>query len=78
MSATANMELVRQWVEQVWNAGNLELLTQFHPPTFVNHGNRSTIEDTKQWHLSNRATFPDIHYSIDDMFATDDRVALQF
>jgi hypothetical protein len=26
MSAEANMELVRQWVEQVWNAGNIEFL----------------------------------------------------
>jgi predicted ester cyclase len=78
MSAEANMELVRQWVEQVWNAGNLGLLSHFHPPTFDNHGNRSTLEETKQWHLSLRVTFPDIHYTIDDMFATDDRVALRW
>jgi predicted ester cyclase len=78
MSAEANMELVRQWVEQVWNAGNLELLSHFHSPTFDNHGKRSTIEETKQWQLRNRVTFPDIHYTIDDLFATDDRVALRW
>jgi len=78
MSADANMELVRQWVEQVWNAGNLDLLARFHPPTFDNHGSRSTIEETRQWHLRNRATFPDIHYTIDDIFAADDRVALRW
>src|SRR5256885_945227 len=74
MSAEANLELVRQWVDQVWNAANLDQLSYFHPPTFDNHGYPSTIEETKQWHSRNRATFPDVHYTIDDMFATDDRV----
>jgi predicted ester cyclase len=78
MSAEANMELVRQWVEEVWNAGNLERLAHYHPPTFDNHGNSSTVEEARQWHLSNRATFPDIHYTIEDMFAADDRVALRW
>ena len=78
MSAEANVELVRQWVEQIWNAGNMESLTHFHPPTFDNHGKRSNIEETKQWQLRNRVTFPDIHYTIDDIFATDERVAFHW
>lgn len=78
MSAEGNMELVRQWVEQVWNQGKVERITDFHPQTFNNEGKRSTHEESKQWHLSNRITFPDIHYIIDDMFATNDRVALRW
>lgn len=72
------MELVRQWVEQVWNNGNVERIIDFHSPTFDNEGKRSTPEAAKQWHLSNRITFPDLHYIIDDIFATEDRVAMRW
>ena len=78
MSAEANMELVRQWVEQVWNNSNVQRIIDFHPPTFDNEGKRSTPEEAKQWHLSNRSTFPDLHYIIDDIFATEDRVAMRW
>jgi predicted ester cyclase len=78
MLAEANMALVREWVEQIWNAGKLERLTQFHPLTFDNHGHRSTLEETEQWHIRSRATFPDVHYTIEDIFATEDRVALRW
>lgn len=78
MSAEANMELVRQWVEQVWNTSNVQRIIDFHPPTFDNEGKRSTPEEAKQWHLSNRSTFPDLHYIIDDIFATEDRVAMRW
>ena len=78
MSAEANMELVRQWVGQVWNTSNVQRIIDFHPPTFDNEGKRSTPEEAKQWHLSNRSTFPDLHYIIDDIFATEDRVAMRW
>ena len=78
MSAESNIALVCQWVEQIWNEGNLERLVFFHPPSFINHGSPLTIEEGKEWHLRNRETFPDIHYVIDDLFATDDRVALRW
>jgi predicted ester cyclase len=78
MSNTANMNLVCEWVEQVWNAGNIERLTDFHPSTVDNEGHQATIEDIRQWHVRTRTSFPDIHYTIDDMFAADDRVALRW
>lgn len=78
MSATTNLEVVRQWVETVWNQGNVERITDFHPTTFANEGNPSTPEEAKQWHLNHRSTFPDIHYHIDDLFATEDRVAMRW
>ncbi len=74
----ANVELVRRWVDQVWNAGDLDRLADFHPETYENEGRPSTVEETKQWHLRNRTTFPDIQYTIDDIFAADDRVALRW
>lgn len=78
MSAKANIELVRQWVEVIWNQGQPERIIDFHPPTFVNEGKPSTPEETKQWHLNQRNTFPDLHYTIEDIFATEDRVAIRW
>lgn len=78
MTAEDNRERVRQWVEQVWNAGNVEALTRFHPQSFENQGERSTIEGAMRWHLNTRRTFPDIHYTIEDIFATGDRVGLRW
>lgn len=78
MLAEANSALVRDWVEQIWNAGALDRLNHFHPPTFDNHGHLSTIEEAEQWHIRSRATFPDVHYTIEDIFATEDRVALRW
>lgn len=72
------MAVVRQWVETVWNAGNVTQITDFHPPTFDNEGSPSTSEAAKQWQLRNRSTFPDLHYTIDDLFATADRVAMRW
>ena len=78
MASDTHIAIVRRWVEQIWNAGNMDLLSHFHPPSIINHGSHSTIEETKQWHLSNRAAFPDIHYTIDDIFASADQVALRW
>lgn len=78
MSIETNMEVVREWVEQVWNRGDVESISQFQPATFLNEGHESTLEEAKQWHLGNRAVFPDIHYTIDEMFACDDRVVLRW
>lgn len=78
MSTETNMKLVRQWVEQVWNSGDMESISRFQPPSFVNEGSVSNIEEAKQWHLNNRSVFPDIRYSIDEMFASDDRVVLRW
>lgn len=78
MSAESNIDLVCGLVEQVWNAGRLERLSDFCPPTLDNEGHRVTIEEIRQWHARSRVTFPDIRYTVDDIFATDDRVALRW
>lgn len=78
MAVEANIALVRAWVDQVWNQGNVERIVDFHPPTFMNEGQPSTPETAKAWHLSNRVTFPDVQYTIEEIFATDDRVALRW
>ena len=78
MSATSNIHLVQDWVEQVWNAGDLEALATFHPPVFQNEGKSSSIADAQAWHKRMRATYPDIQYVIQDIFATAEQVAMRW
>lgn len=78
MSAKVNMEVVRHWVEAIWNQCDLERIIDFHPHTFDNEGKPSTPEEVKQWHLNQHNTFPDLHYTIEDLFATEERVAIRW
>lgn len=70
--------VVRDWIEQVWNGGDLDALDRFHPATFQNEGKPSTPEEAKAWHHRMRAAFPDVHYDIEDLFEADDRVVVRW
>lgn len=78
MSTEISIGIVRQWVEQVWNRGDVDAITQFQPATFLNEGHESTVEEAKQWHLNNRLVFPDIYYAVDELFACNDRIVLRW
>jgi predicted ester cyclase len=71
-------ELVHQWVEEIWNQGQFQRLGQFHPPIFTNHGQPSSLEEVERWHLQNRATFPDVHYIIDNIFSAGNQIAFRW
>ncbi len=70
--------LVRDWVELIWNQQQFEWLNQFHPQFFQNEGQTTSLDDVIQWHRRMRETYPDLHYVIDDIFATSDRVAVRW
>ncbi|MFN8446644.1 MAG: ester cyclase [Caldilineaceae bacterium] len=78
MTQAENVTLVRRWIDEVWNQGDWERMADFHPAIFENEGKQSTLEDARLWHLHNRTTFPDIHYVIDDIFASEERVAVRW
>lgn len=70
--------VVRAWVDEVWNAGRLERVADFHPPEFLNEGDPSTPADVAAWHRRNRETFPDVAYTIDELVVAGDRVTLRW
>lgn len=71
-------EIVRQWIDQVWNAGNLQQIEQFHPPFFQNEGTLTTCAEARTWHEQMRTTFPDIHYQIEEIFVAGNRVVVRW
>jgi len=71
----------RVW-EEVFNKGNLDIIPEFFAP---NYSFRSPLgieakgpDGFKQMVAMMRAALPDLHCTIDDMFAVQDKVATRF
>ncbi len=78
MSAEENKTLVRCWLEEAWNQGNMTIIDELAAPDFVDHhlppGVPPNAEGHKIWVQMARAGFPDIHITIEDMIAEGDKV----
>lgn len=78
MSVEANKALARQFIEQIWNKGDLLLARELlddglisHEPDVTTTGKDGFLTFIAEF----RAAFPDLHFTIDDMVAEGDRVA---
>jgi steroid delta-isomerase-like uncharacterized protein len=73
-----NKALVRRWVE-AFNEGDHEAVDELLADSYVRHDPNSPEvrgpEEEKQLIAMYRAAFPDLHFTIEDMVAEDDRVA---
>lgn len=79
MSTEANKALVRRLYEEGFNTGNIDLADEVFSPGFFDHGSAPGLPNTgpesfKQMLRMFRAAFPDMHATIDDMIAEDDKV----
>jgi len=76
-----NKAIVRRIFRDFLNAGNLEAANDLFAPDFVNHspGRRTTPdrEGLKQFIAYLHAAFPDVSWTIDDLVADGDRVAIR-
>ncbi len=79
MSTEANKAIVRRFVEEVQNGGDLTVLDEIAAPDYVNHSAPSGVpadrEGLKQLTAMFRQAFPDGQMTIEDMVAEEDRVA---
>jgi steroid delta-isomerase-like uncharacterized protein len=78
MSTEGNKELVRRFIDEVWNAGNLDLTYDLiHPEYRIGddglRGPEAVIHNVRTYH----AAFPDLHWQIEQMVAEDDCVAVR-
>jgi serine phosphatase RsbU (regulator of sigma subunit) len=73
-----NKALVRRFTEEVANQGNLDVADELLAPDFVDHdvvpGKVGGIEDVKRWMAERRASFSDLHFSIEEQIAEGDKV----
>src|SRR5919108_290176 len=79
MSAEMNKVIVRRFVEEVQNGGDLTVVDELAAPGYVNHsappGVPADREGLKQLTAMFRRAFPDGRMTIEDMVAEGDRVA---
>jgi steroid delta-isomerase-like uncharacterized protein len=82
MSAEQNKSVVRRWVEEGWNKGNLTVVDQIYTPDFVQHEPApervNSSEALKQYVRGYLTAFPDLHFHIEDLVADGEKVVWRF
>jgi predicted SnoaL-like aldol condensation-catalyzing enzyme len=78
-----NAALVHRVVDEIWNAGNLDLADELFAPTYINHGGLISDlvrgpEGIKFSVALYRAAFPGLHVAVDDLRVDNDRVTLRW
>ena len=68
-------------LEETWDKKNPELIEGLYSPECVIHtpdGKLYGIEGGKQLYAAYTTSFPDVHFTIEDVIAEDDRVAVRY
>ena len=81
MSIEENKVLLRRLFEEVWNQGNLATVDELLAADYVLHDPAMLIrgpEGFKAYVSAFRVAFPDLHATIEDQIAQDDKVAMRF
>lgn len=77
-----NKATVRRFYEEVFNKGNLSAIDALTVPGFVEHsmmpGQKPGMDAFKQSIRDFRSAFPDMHFTIDDMIASGDKVVARW
>lgn len=81
MSAEENKALIRRYVEEAWNKGNVNIMDELMAEHYARHMAISapplTREGQKQRILGFRRAFPDLHLTIEDMLAEGEKVSFR-
>lgn len=85
MSTEENKALVRYWIDEALNKGNLAVVDEFIPPGYVGHNPNHPLagqplgpEEVKEHVVTMlRTAFPDLHQSIEDLIAEGDKVVVR-
>lgn len=81
MSVEENKALVRRYMEESFNQGNISVIDQLVSSDFVYHqsaGRDLSTEAYKKMAIMTQNAFPDGHMEMDDLFAEGDKVACRF
>ena len=76
-----NAETSRRFIEEAFNGGNLDVIDELAADGFVNHdplAGEQDKESGKQQIAAYRASFPDIHITIEDVFEAGDKVCMRW
>ena len=72
-----SVNLLRRMYEEGWNQGKLEIIDEICAPDYLGmgpYGDERGPESVKRGVANRRSAFPDIHVTIEDVFAAGDKV----
>ena len=78
MSGEENKAIVRRYLEEIWNSGDLEVAHEIVTPAVVLRSSlrhMEGLEAFKEFVAVVRTVFPDIHFTTEDLIAQGDEVA---
>ena len=78
MSPEENKTIVRQWLDEVWNNGQLDRVAHYYAPNYTLNGEPQSIDQIKQGIVGVRTQCRDVHLTIDDIIAEGDMVAYRY
>ncbi|HEY64452.1 MAG TPA: ester cyclase [Caldilineae bacterium] len=81
MSARENETLVRRDNDEVWNQNKVDVIDELYTEDFVLHDMGQDYhgrEAYRQYVMTTRSAFPDLHSTIDDIMATEDVVVTRW
>ncbi len=82
MSIEGNKAALRRVFEEVWNQGKVALIDELFAPNFLYHAPEDpdvrTLEDYKRYITEHHSTFPDLHFTIEDIIAEGEQVVVRY
>lgn len=80
--STVNKQILRRFFEELFNHGDLSVADEVVGANYVNHnavpGEMPEREGLKAFVTYLRTAFPDIHFTIEDQIAAEDKVVTRF
>jgi steroid delta-isomerase-like uncharacterized protein len=82
MSADANKAVLTRFWEEIFNDGNVDVVDEIVAEEYLNHdlvpGEAPGRAGLKQFVLYLRSAFPDLHFTIEQTVADDDKVVVRW
>jgi steroid delta-isomerase-like uncharacterized protein len=82
MSTESNKDLIRRYVEEVLNQKKLAVADELFAPSFVDHDSSMPEakgpDGIKRVAAMVQASFPDLHFTIEDMIAEGNKVVYRY
>jgi steroid delta-isomerase-like uncharacterized protein len=77
-----NVRIAQRVWDEVWHEGNFRVIDELFDPHFVRHereqGQDQDRGQNAQFIRRMRAAFPDLHYTVDDVIASGDKVVMRY
>ncbi len=78
MSTTNNKQIIQRRIEEIWHKGSMAAIDELIARDYVSNGQQIGREGFRQFVTAVRAAFPDIRFTVEDMFSEGDKVAVRY